>query len=466
MISAAGLNWVRIPLPFWAIEKYPGEPFLEKTSWKYFLKAIEWARKYGIRINLDFHAIPGSQNGWNHSGKMGQINFLTGTMGLANAQRALDYIRVLAEFISQPEYRNVVPFFGVMNEPYSSDASFPLSAIQDFYAQAYRIIRNASGTGAGNGPVISIHEAFQGLTNWSNFLTGADRLALDTHPYLAFGTMSPDPIESFIPLPCTAWGAQFGDSMNTFGLTAAGEWSNAINDCGLYLNAVGVGSRYEGTYSSTNRIGSCDQWNNYQSWDQPTKDALKKFSLSTMDALQNWFFWTWKIGESSATGKVEAPFWSYKLAIQEGWAVTDPRTAQGQCASLSVTGNTFTGTLQSWQIGGSGAGQIPTLDQYVWPPTSIGGYTGAAQVAQLPQYTSTGAIPTLPVPTFTSPDSTSTINVGNGWANPADQTMMAVPISGCTYPDPWNALSAAIPACATPNAKRAAAPAPGPTPMP
>ena len=38
-------------------------------------------------------------------------------MGLANAQRSLDYIRVLAEFISQPEYQDVVAMFGVTNEP-------------------------------------------------------------------------------------------------------------------------------------------------------------------------------------------------------------------------------------------------------------------------------------------------------------------------------------------------------------
>jgi glucan 1,3-beta-glucosidase len=84
---------------------------------RYFLKAIQWARKYGIRINLDLHALPGSQNGWNHSGKYGSINMLNGPMGLANAQRSLDYIRVLAEFISQPEYQNVVTMFGVTNEP-------------------------------------------------------------------------------------------------------------------------------------------------------------------------------------------------------------------------------------------------------------------------------------------------------------------------------------------------------------
>ncbi len=52
-IAAAGLNFVRIPIGYWAIEVRDGEPFLAKTSWTYFLKAIGWARKYGIRINLD-----------------------------------------------------------------------------------------------------------------------------------------------------------------------------------------------------------------------------------------------------------------------------------------------------------------------------------------------------------------------------------------------------------------------------
>lgn len=54
--------------------------------------------------------------GYNHSGKVGQINFLNGPMGVANAQRLLDYIRVFTEFISQPEYQHVVPVFGILNE--------------------------------------------------------------------------------------------------------------------------------------------------------------------------------------------------------------------------------------------------------------------------------------------------------------------------------------------------------------
>ena len=61
-IASAGLNWVRIAVPHWAIETWEEEPYLEHVAWTYFLKAIQWSRKYGIRINFDLHTIPGSQS--------------------------------------------------------------------------------------------------------------------------------------------------------------------------------------------------------------------------------------------------------------------------------------------------------------------------------------------------------------------------------------------------------------------
>jgi len=45
-------------------------------------------------------------------------------MGYANAQRSLDYIRILAEFISQPQYKDVVTMFGILNEPRADAVSF------------------------------------------------------------------------------------------------------------------------------------------------------------------------------------------------------------------------------------------------------------------------------------------------------------------------------------------------------
>lgn len=62
-IAGAGLNWVRIPIPFWAIETWGNEPFMARTCWQYILQALEWARKYGLRVKIDLHTMPGSQNG-------------------------------------------------------------------------------------------------------------------------------------------------------------------------------------------------------------------------------------------------------------------------------------------------------------------------------------------------------------------------------------------------------------------
>ena len=75
--------------------------------------------------------------------------------------------------------------------------------------------------------------------------------------------------------------------MAGFGLTIAGEFSNAINDCGLYVNGVNIGTRYEGTYPGTTaRTGDCAPWVAWKNWDQTLKAGINQFALASMDALQ------------------------------------------------------------------------------------------------------------------------------------------------------------------------------------
>jgi aryl-phospho-beta-D-glucosidase BglC (GH1 family) len=452
-IAGAGLNFVRIPLPYWAIEVRGDEPFLPNVAWTYFLKAVKWARKYGLRINLDFHALPGSQNGWNHSGKLGTVNVLSGPMGLANAQRSLDYIRIIAEFISQPEYQNVIAIFGITNEP--QGPVIGQENLQRYYMQAYSNVREASGVGKGKGPFVSFHEGFLGLPKWADYLPNADRLAVDTHPYLCFGGQSAATMDTYANTPCTTWGAQINTSMSAFGMTTAGEWSNAVTDCGLWVNGVGLGTRYEGNYTgdTSPAVGSCEPWTNWQAYDATTKKNIQIFAEASMDALQNWFFWTWKIGNSSVSGTVEAPAWSYQLGLQEGWMPTDPRTANGACNNQ----NPWAGPLAPWQTGGAGAGQIPASisASFTWPPTLI---SNAGAATLLPSYTPTGTVPTLPAPTFspTGTASKSVINAGDGWQNPSDTAGAMVAISSCSYLDPWIGPDAQPPSplCSGAAAKR------------
>lgn len=41
-------------------------------------------------------------------------------------------------------------------------------------------------TGIGKGPFLSFHDGFADPSLFYGFMQGADRVALDTHPYLAF----------------------------------------------------------------------------------------------------------------------------------------------------------------------------------------------------------------------------------------------------------------------------------------
>ena len=331
------------------------------------------------------------------------------------------------------------------------------------YKAVYDAVREASGLGEGKGPVISYHEGFQGLDHYSEFMANADRIALDWHPYICFGSQSSNPITSYATTPCTTWGQTINQSMTSFGMTTAGEFSNAVTDCGLFLNNVGEGTRYEGTYSTGGpwpSQGSCTTWTDWQSWDQTTKEGIMTFALASMDALQNWFFWTWKIGPSSASGQVESPAWSYQLGLANGWMPKDPRQASGVCGNT----NPWSPPLKPWQTGGSGAGSNIQSATLQWPPSSI---SSGGLLAALPSYTPTGTIVTLPVPTFTdSSGSTVKVDVGNGWENPSDSSSMYVTISGCSYLDPWCGPTATAPPVCSGAKKRAYPPPPGATPRP
>ncbi|KAF8671219.1 Cellulase (glycosyl hydrolase family 5) [Rhizoctonia solani] len=428
-IAAAGLNWVRIPVPYWAIEVYPGEPFLEGVAWKYFVKAIEWARKYGLRLKLDLHTAPGSQNAYNHSGRMGRVGWLNGTMGIANAQRTLNHIRIFTQFISQPQYKDIVLIYGILNE--TPMGTIPRDPLERFHLEAYSMMRNITGIGEGNGPWMSVHDGFDPLDRWADFLPGSDRVMLDTHPYYSFGDQDASPPANQNRKPCTSRARAFNESMATFGMTISGEFSNAFNDCGFFLNGVNLGARYDGTFRFYNGpnagAGSCVKWMDQRLWSSDEKEAIRQFALASFDAYRNYFFWTWKIGESTTWGNVVAsPLWSYKHGLENGFMPKDPREAIGTCGNASP----WDGPLPASKTGGAGAGTIPNsyATARTWPPPSLSGIPNAVT---LPTYTATGTLISLKPASFTG---AAGINGGNGWANSADQQGLYTPISGCPYP--------------------------------
>lgn len=192
------------------------------------------------------------------------------------------------------------------------------------YLEAYNIIREITGTGEGNGAWVGFHDGFQGLPTWAGFMSGADRVSMDQHNYLGFSTPSNDSIGYQATKPCAYWASNYNNSMQNFGLSYSGEWSQAVNDCGVYLNNVGNGARFDGTYiapgSTTptfEAVGDCSSWNDWTTWDDARKEGLQSVAYAHMDATQNWFFWTWKIGTSIKTGIPPNPMWHMRRESKE-----------------------------------------------------------------------------------------------------------------------------------------------------
>ncbi|KAG9080028.1 hypothetical protein FRC06_007158, partial [Ceratobasidium sp. 370] len=361
----------------------------------------EWTLCQAIAANKSSGGV--AKNGFNHSGKLGGVNWLEGVMGIANAQRSLNIIRTITEFISQDQYKDVVVMFGVVNEPQVS--TIGQDVITSFYLEMHDMMRNI--TGLGKGPFISIHNGFQAFSTWNNFLPGSDRIALDGHPYFCFARMLATPLSSQVNRPCTEWGNDFNNTMDSYGFVAAGEWSLSFNDCAYYLNGANAGYRYDGTlprYTGP-RVGSCETWLDADTWTDKVKADLKQLALSHMDATQNHFFWTWKIGASDRTGKVNAPLWSYSLGVKGGWLPLDPREATGVCKNTNPRSGPLKPTQTSYVSQTIAAG-VRAANRF--PPASI---SGGANAAALPTYTATGTPITLAPPTFTA----ATVSAGSGW---------------------------------------------------
>ena len=208
-IQAAGFDHVRIPYSYWAVTTYPGDPYVPKISWRYLLRGIEYARRYGLRVNLDLHALPGSQNGWNHSGRQGAIGWLNGTDGALNAQRSLDLHTQLSTFFAQPRYQNVITIYGLVNEP--KMISLSQSAVVDWTTSAAQIVRKG-----GMNQTIAFGDGFLGIDKWQGQLQGISGLVLDAHEYTIF---DPNLIvlnhTAKVQYACTGWTGQMKLSEDT-----------------------------------------------------------------------------------------------------------------------------------------------------------------------------------------------------------------------------------------------------------
>jgi glucan 1,3-beta-glucosidase len=264
------------------------------------------------KINL-FTIAPGSQNGFDNSGRYGPIDW---TQGNTIAQT----ISVLNKIRDDHASHNAVAAIELVNEPMGP--SLNMDVVRQFYMDGWGNLETSN-------VAITFHDAFEGVTSWNNWGSGMWNLLLDTHHYEIFdqGSVSMS-LSSHIGTAC-GFGSQMA-SNNKW--TISGEWTGAVTDCAKYLNGYGKGARYDGSLSGSTYVGSCAglSTGSVSSLPASTKQAMRQFVEAQLDAFEHaagWIFWTWKtegapgwdLGDMLANGVFPSPLTSRQCKLPSLW---------------------------------------------------------------------------------------------------------------------------------------------------
>ncbi|KAF9741219.1 hypothetical protein PMIN06_009924 [Paraphaeosphaeria minitans] len=289
-IKRAGFNVVRIPVGYWS--------FLE-IEWEYVSgaapyldKAIGWARKAGLKVIIDLHGAPKSQNGFDHSGHVMEWPHWGDGDSIPNTHKVL---KILEEKYAKKSMKDVVIAIQPLNEPFL--VKLDDNMVKQFYRDSYYNLRLIS-----NDMPMMIHDGFERPSWMNNFLTPADNNAqnviVDHHEYQIFNSFevakSTDEHRQAVCQAADCW----ADSDKWM---VVGEWSGAMTDCAPHLNGFKKGNRHEGTYGNSWWMGSCWGPNlsgEVKNWEQWWKDDVRKYIETQLDAFENktkgWIFWNFK----------------------------------------------------------------------------------------------------------------------------------------------------------------------------
>jgi len=299
-IASVGLNFVRLPIGYWSIIGGEGAPFVY-GAYDYVGKAVGWAGKHGIKVMLDLHGAPRSQNGFDNSGQLKGTPEWTQGDSVASTLKALNKLR--DDFGNNPAVASIE----LLNEPLGP--ALDMNTVRQFYMDGWGNLKSTN-------VAVAFHDAFEGVTSWNDWGSGMWNLLLDTHHYEVFDSgalqMSPD---EHVGTAC-GFGSQMA-SNNKW--TIAGEWSGALTDCAKWLNGRGIGARYDGTYNKggqgSSYIGSCDgkYTGSVQGLSSADRTNIKRYIEAQFVAFEKadgWIFWTWKT-ES-------APEWDFQDLVRNG----------------------------------------------------------------------------------------------------------------------------------------------------
>jgi glucan 1,3-beta-glucosidase len=352
-LANAGITHLRVPVGYW----YFLYPENEEPVWGRFksdhataleqLKKVanEWMKPRGLQILLDLHTAPGSQNGFDNSGRRGN-----GTPGLLNGNHLQEWAQAvdkMSEWAVANLDEDVLFGIEVLNEPAGFSSEAMRDAIKKYIdPKGYEMVRKHSSD-----LNVVFETGFIDFTDEPNFTESKYKnVWMDQHTYYCFGEYyNGKAMEG----PAAAWPwhleaacnetKNYAISKRVKGTWAfGGEWSLATTDCTIYL-AGGMNNgcnmtahpdcKYNATPSQHGRDDVCQFYNApAEQMPEEYKAFLAAFARAQMDAFeasQGWFFWNFRTEQS------HAPEWDYLAGLEHGWMPANAGIREPFCTAQS-----------------------------------------------------------------------------------------------------------------------------------
>lgn len=263
-----GVQIVRIPVGYWILEG--DEPYLSsigRLDW-----AFRMAAQHGIQVLLCLHGAPGSQNGRDHSGRIGKSLWY----------RRREYREQTIETLERLalRYRDSEVFWGLelLNEPRLGVIQCKL---RQFYNQAYRRLTKTLRTETR----IVFHDAFTPRMLSAAICDRDNRpVMMDIHWYhFAFWAHRWIPITWYYRL-IVAWHGRLISSLQRWQGIIIGEWNGII---------------------------SGEQLRRYpQEQHDSIVDEHIAWQLRAYDGADAWFYWNYKTDDPGV--------WNFRSLVDDG----------------------------------------------------------------------------------------------------------------------------------------------------
>lgn len=322
-IRSWGMNAVRIPVPYFIFGDCP--PFIgcvEELD-----KAFGWAEKYGLKVLIDLHTVPGSQNGFDNGG-------LSGVCKWARQPESVEFTLTVLERLAG-RYGSREGLFGIqiVNEP-NTKASWDIFRISErykpvdeklaegtapvsfeflrkFYTEAYHRMRRFLPAEK----AIVFHDGFD-ILHWKDFMQeeGFQNVVLDTHQYLMMAEMDgcEQTIEGYTAYIQEHY-EKAVEEMQQYFPVICGEW--------CLFNSLACGTDTRGGQSVLNGVEGKQAESFTPEEKKEIYRAVAKAQLLAWKKGSGYFYWNYKLLTDTVNeeGWIGWDAWDFGRCMAQGW---------------------------------------------------------------------------------------------------------------------------------------------------